>query len=701
MLDTKTGEREQLTTHKFSPQLIVNGSNDVATGVVPALDVPFLIPIYQRLYTWETEHVYRLLEDLYAAAFSKTKDGLDKKANEYFIGALVTTREQHLNGTEALELIDGQQRLTTLWLIASVLVTDKSLTVTCRAQWQEFLAITEKPRLDFSGRETDIQALSGFVKHMGEDSAVYPADNRKWLKNDAMANARSTVELFFKESQFDVDGQLQKFSDYIWLNATFVITQLHQQTDKERFFDTMNSRGVQLEKHEILKALMLTNLDERQRAAYAKAWDLCADIDGYIPGPLQKVLNYGITTLNEQNILAALSPQSAQKNPDEFELYEDAVKGVSLKEIVALGFSVKKINETPERNAQVYKSPVAFPVFLLHALRVFVENGNPSEKEPITLDDKKLVEVFERFFKGSDEQLRMRFIETLLECRLLLDNFVIKGLQEEASERANWQILSRLADRNTEARTKFTGKTWASISMLQAMMHFSPMNGTQRASWLTETLQTLRELRSDLAVGNGAAYFLLALQQQDFVYGNEVLKDKTLQEAIGADTYKGKGTNVHHYWFYKLEYCLWELWYNDHVLNSCIVCEKPKVLNSASFRMRSVGSIEHVSPQSQNNGVLTGELLDRFGNLALISVGENSTYSDKDPVEKKGVFVSRLNKSLIQSLKLAHIFDFIVDQKEDWNDKTMEAHEEAMVAVLQAFYGESKAKNNNDAGAQG
>ena len=388
------------------------------------------------------------------------------------------------------------------------------------------------------------------------------------------------------------------------------------------------------------------------------------------------------------------------KNAEEFESHEPVVDEPSLEAILDPKFSVKMQNEAAEGgNSLVYKSPVSFPVFLLHTLRIFLNDEAIVVKEPISLDDKKLVEAFERFFKGSDKHLRMRFIENLVECRLLLDNFVIKGQQEEASERANWQILSRLADRKTEARTKFEGKDWASISMLQTMMHFSPMNGTQRVTWLTETLQTLRELRNDLAAGNGAANFLLALQQQDNAYAKEVLKDKTLQEAVGAATHEGRGTNVHHYWFYKLEYCLWELWYNDHVLKGSLNCEKPKILGSARFRMRSVGSIEHVSPQSQNNGALTGDLLDRFGNLALISGGENSTYSDRDPVEKKGIFISRLNKNLVQSLKLAHIFDVISDETEDWNDNAMESHEEYMVTVLQDFH-DLVAKNNKNAEAQ-
>ena len=58
----------ELTTYKYTPALIVKGNG---SKQVPALKHPFLIPIYQRLYTWETEHVDRLLHDLFEAYKSK------------------------------------------------------------------------------------------------------------------------------------------------------------------------------------------------------------------------------------------------------------------------------------------------------------------------------------------------------------------------------------------------------------------------------------------------------------------------------------------------------------------------------------------------------------------------------------------------------------------------------------------------------
>jgi len=692
MLNSVTSE---LTTYKYTPALIVKGNENKQ---VPALKHPFLIPIYQRLYTWETEHVERLLHDLFDTYQATSSE-------EYFIGALVTSVED-ANDTRSLELIDGQQRLTTLWLIASVLVKTKALKT--KDNWRQFLVLNDKPRLDFSGRDADIKALYDFVENIKEEK--YGTDDHSWLNNYAMVNARETIVTFFNSDKFNTEGLLQSFSDYLWSSASFVITQLHPRADKERFFDTMNSRGVQLEKHEILKAVMLSGLPNKQLVAYGKAWDLCADIDGYIPGKFQTAFDYGLSPINESQVVSVLGAIQSSDKVDEAEVCE-IDNEMTLENILKPDFSKKNFEQDTNLKPLKYKSPVSFPVFLLHVLIIFIESQSEktnSSKFPqkISLDDKKLIESFGFLTKIEScklrmqmqprlqmqlrmrtklkmrMKLRMRFIECLLECRLLLDNFVIKGQLEESFEHANWQITSRLADSKVAKRTKFTDQTWDSITMLQSMMHFSPMNGVQRATWLT---QTLRDLKANQLPKENPEKFLTNLKKQDTKYERLLLNEKSIEDVL-LDAQKNKlGTNVHRYWFYKLEYCLWELWFNKHALKNYF-CPKPAMLNhNVVYRMRSVNSIEHVSPQSKNNGRIPPEILDNFGNLALISVSENSSYSDKDPIEKKSSFSVSYSKSLIQSLKLAHIFDEISDDVTSWNGSAMGKHEILMVKILKAF----------------
>lgn len=678
----------ELTANKYSAQRIVSGSSDERAGHIPALGKAFLIPIYQRLYTWEAQHVDCLLQDLWEAYQQQSEA-------EYFIGAVVVSPTED----GRLELIDGQQRMTTLWLIASVLVcAPLGLSAASLKQWQDFMVVgngqPSVARLDFSGREQDKKALAGFMRNWrcdcGCTSIPTKAECNGWLKSEAMVVARKTIINFFKrranstqpENRATTASGLQAFSDYIWANATFVITKLHSETDKNRFFDSMNSRGVQLEKHEILKARLLNKLPLAERLVYAWAWDLCADINGYIKNDLQAKLDFG---RNAEQIKTHLQSKINAESMDATDSIAEAAQ--TLEQI--LSNQCSKINtigaddETPKR----YKSLVSFPVFLLHALRVFIGETKPIiDHVDVSVDHKRLIAEFDKHFPSSveyktkpldDKRQCKAFIHCLLRCRLLMDNFLIKGHVDEGSNAAvRWEIASLLAsDQKIKDRTKRTGKVWNSITMLQSMMYFS--QDLTRAPWLTETLKILYDQGAE---STDAENLLGALTQQDARYARAAVRDKSLHEILGVAApgdavalVSGLGTNTPHYWFYKLEYLLWERWFNSGDNAS-----RPEILKGSAniFRMRHVTSVEHVSPQSRNAGEITQ--LDCFGNLALLSVGENSTYSDKDPVEKRGAFEASLSRGIIQSLKLADIFS----SAGDWSDTAMEKHETNMMDVL-------------------
>ncbi|POZ49960.1 DUF262 domain-containing protein [Methylovulum psychrotolerans] len=687
-----TNNDNALSTKKYSAEMLTQGDYRI--------NLPFLIPIYQRLYTWEHQHVERLLVDLWAAYRSDQP--------EYFIGAVVVSpaNANPTNKYQALELIDGQQRMTTLWLIASVLVTYKALTADADSlqQWKKFMALGDDSspmaRLDFLGRENDKAAVSSFIKNWccSCDGKSCDSDCNGWLKNEAMSVARSTISRFLTSEQYEktdisesqnIADKIPGFSAYIWSKATFVITRLHSGTDKNRFFDTMNSRGIQLEKHEILKAKLLNGMDEPSRQRYAKAWDLCADINGYMPTECQEKFDYGRIVLDEYCINKSIEISRANKAQDDFTLEDILSKPESDPQ--------PQPQHEEKKQTKAYRSVVSFPVFLLHVLRIFVcHQKPPAALKDISVDDKKLISQFEENLAFEDKPLCKKFIGCLLECRLLLDNFVIKGHVDEGSEFARWEIWSHLAGKKADTRDKRTGQTWDSITMLQTMMYFS--QDTTRAPWLTDLLKGLREeteTKGRWATAADGGWLLAQLQQQDKQYAEKRLSGNTLEKIVGAEG-KGLSTKVPHYWFFKLEYCLWELWFNKN--QTICACAKPQPLieKKPSFRMRHVTSIEHVSPQSRNNGDITDLLLDRFGNLVLISVGANSSYSDKDPSVKAAEFTLKLDKGMVESLKLAHIFKNGSGNSLRWNDDDLKAHETEMLAVLKAFHPELEKNNTCD-----
>src|SRR5262245_57658742 len=76
----------------------------------------FFIPRYQRPYAWTTEQTEELLDDLWAAS-SADGVGIEDK-DPYFLGSIVLIKKEH---HPRAEVIDGQQRLTTLTILLSVL----------------------------------------------------------------------------------------------------------------------------------------------------------------------------------------------------------------------------------------------------------------------------------------------------------------------------------------------------------------------------------------------------------------------------------------------------------------------------------------------------------------------------------------------------------------------------------------------------
>ena len=74
-------------------------------------NVEFLIPDYQRPYSWGKDECETLWEDL--KNFTVDADSFDSKNDEYFLGTIVTFKNEY----NQYEVIDGQQRLVTLMLL--------------------------------------------------------------------------------------------------------------------------------------------------------------------------------------------------------------------------------------------------------------------------------------------------------------------------------------------------------------------------------------------------------------------------------------------------------------------------------------------------------------------------------------------------------------------------------------------------------
>lgn len=114
------------------------------------------VPIYQRNYAWEEDEITALIQDVYDA-YLKSKNGGSK--NNYYIGTLVSYHK----GDQVYEVIDGQQRLTTIYLVLSALkkvhIQNK---LTYRARKKSNDTIKSIPKFEIDEKDNGIKSIPKF-----------------------------------------------------------------------------------------------------------------------------------------------------------------------------------------------------------------------------------------------------------------------------------------------------------------------------------------------------------------------------------------------------------------------------------------------------------------------------------------------------------------------------------------------------------
>ena len=200
----------------------------------------YKIPIYQRNYAWEREEIYALIKDVY--------DSLEKSV--YYIGTLVTYKRDE----NTFEVIDGQQRLTTIYIILKALGIE-----------------TIANRLTYSARKVSAMTIEK-IPMFGEE------------KDQAIVDGLN----FAKEALKDIVGEkkadIGAFKDF-FLNKVHIINyRVPKDVDLNHYFEVMNSRGEQLEKHEIVKAKLSEQLigDDAAMETFSRIWEACSDMSFYI-----------------------------------------------------------------------------------------------------------------------------------------------------------------------------------------------------------------------------------------------------------------------------------------------------------------------------------------------------------------------------------------------------------------------------------
>lgn len=234
---------------------------------------PFVIPEYQRPYAWTDEQVETLFEDLWE--FTSLSGGTDRDGS-YFLGSIVA---YETNGEQ--EIIDGQQRITSLFLLLRAIYTKLVTTPASErsAEANNFIgkiepAIWRTNKLTGTVDYENILLTSRVVNNEGNDILRRILETGKAnedAKDNYSKNYRHFQELFDRHS---AENPLMIYQFiYALLNQAILLPITADTQDTAlTIFSTLNDRGLPLSDADIFKAKIYNQLDADEKKVFIERW---------------------------------------------------------------------------------------------------------------------------------------------------------------------------------------------------------------------------------------------------------------------------------------------------------------------------------------------------------------------------------------------------------------------------------------------
>lgn len=595
--------------NRYTPERIASGSEH------------FVIPIYQRLFEWDSENVSILLNDLYRSFKISPQE-------EYYIGLLTSTADG--------DLVDGQQRFTVMSLLACIFHEIEK-----DNNWERFIG-PDCNRLEFRSRSNDTEYLKGIFNDGFDKNQIEGYINYK------MYNALQTIKNFI----FDIkskagETEASKFIDYVFKNLSFFISPLpkdYSARDLNKYFERMNSTGKNLEQHEILKVKMLRNLDG-DISSYMRLWNLLSGMNKLIirkrEGESEEQLS------NRKNYIFSSDMDSILSSEiiNGLRLYrrEDGSKTKSIREIMASPIPPKAHRETEQNTSSV----LTFPQLLLLTLYWKIKDGEKPETEIVETEffnPVNLLETFQKYlpYEGSLTHTNIEdikdFMLRLTRARVIFDSCFVRS--------SEWgYTLDVISDESLQSNVNASHDgSLKKLQMLESMMYVSTPSKYYDYRWFIPMVKTVSdrlpspdELWQKLKDADDKSHSLPPLN--DLSYGDRI-----------------------RYWLWRLDYYIWSN-------RRAIFKDYPDALRVASnYSFVRNRSLEHVAPQHpEGNSTLqwnqAGDtaIRDSFGNMVMISGGMNSSLKNQAYEVKKAhvqAYISNSKNGSIESLSLLALNTF-------------------------------------------
>jgi len=231
----------------------------------------YIVPDYQREYVWTDKEVHQLLEDIGEQIDAGT-------TREYFIGTVLVSPTDQKNH---YEVIDGQQRLTTFFLLLCALkhlfqgepqrqtVSGLISTSYTDGDVETRTSLKLEPRYENAG-EVITKLVELDADPQTVRAGIQSAGIASFGSLENLVNAYSTLYRYLKDN-YDSAAKLKKYWGYLANNVVFI--QISTDVSSAlKIFETINERGVGLNPMDLLKNLLFTQVEQTQFTQLKDEW---------------------------------------------------------------------------------------------------------------------------------------------------------------------------------------------------------------------------------------------------------------------------------------------------------------------------------------------------------------------------------------------------------------------------------------------
>lgn len=325
-----------------------------------------IIPEIQRDYVWSEKQVIGLLDSIItdynkfkvavAPSISTSDLELTNAFEEFYkrrnfssnIGFIYAYNDEQYSGKYFL--IDGQQRITTIYLILLVLATKNQ---ELKNKFTSTYLLNENLKLDYKVREASHNFLNDFLKAVL--NGVTDFKNQNWYytnlyeSDSTIKNWLNNFDIISSYADNNLKPEIFDFYDYLENQIDFWYFDTNISQQGEELYIYMNARGEQMQSNENIKAELLGQLDTtEEKNRYGKLWEDWQDFFWKHRGKNENA-DFGFNLfLNWCKILLSLEKRMNVKSDfttDEIELYADYIRGKRKTNLELMSISIEEIEE--------------------------------------------------------------------------------------------------------------------------------------------------------------------------------------------------------------------------------------------------------------------------------------------------------------------------------------------------------------------